>query len=121
MYYRGASAAIVVYDITNAPTLQRAKAWIKELQRQGNPNIVLVLAGNKVDLAGSREIDSGDVKSYAQENGIMFMETSAKTNYNINELFEQIAYKLPKKQTPQKRPGILVDPVDLQPERKSCC
>jgi len=51
----------------------------------------------------------------------MFMETSAKTNYNITELFEQIAYKLPKKQQPQKPPGIIMDPVELQPERKSCC
>jgi len=121
MYYRGASAAIVVYDITNQPTLNRAKAWVKELQRQGNPNIVIVLAGNKVDLAGSREVDASEVKCYAQEAGIMFMETSAKTNYNITELFEKIAHKLPKKQQPTKRPGILVDPVELQPERKSCC
>ena len=40
MYYRGAAAAIVVYDITNRDTFQRAKQWVKELQRQGNPNIV---------------------------------------------------------------------------------
>eukprot|EP00954_Amorphochlora_amoebiformis_P019454 1332814-Amorphochlora_amoeboformis.AAC.2 len=120
MYYRGASAAIIVYDITNQPTLQRAKAWVKELQRQGNPNIVIVLAGNKVDLAGRREVDPAEVKLYAQENNIMFMETSAKTNHNITELFEQIAHKLPKKQQP-KKPGIYVDPVELQPERKSCC
>ena len=45
MYYRGAQAAIVVYDITSMDSFERAKAWIKELQRQGNPNIVIALAG----------------------------------------------------------------------------
>ena len=120
MYYRGASAAIVVYDITNAPTLNRAKAWVKELQRQGNPNIVIVLAGNKSDLAAQREVDNKEVKAYANENNLMFIETSAKTNHNITELFEQIAKKLPKKQQPQPRSGILIDPVTIEPERKCC-
>merc|ERR1712146_282886 len=57
MYYRGAAAAIVVYDITNRDTFQRAKAWVKELQRQGNPNIVIALAGNKSDLNSKRKVE----------------------------------------------------------------
>jgi small GTP-binding protein len=48
MYYRGAAAAVVVYDITNRQSFLRAKSWIKELQRQGNPSIVIALAGNKL-------------------------------------------------------------------------
>ena len=58
MYYRGAQAAIVVYDITNADSFTRAKNWVKELQRQGNPNIVIALAGNKVDLDEERKIST---------------------------------------------------------------
>src|SRR6266478_1471855 len=50
MYYRNAQAAVVVYDITKASSLEKAKSWVKELQRQANPNIVIALAGNKVDL-----------------------------------------------------------------------
>jgi len=50
MYYRNAQAAVVVYDVTKAATLEKAKSWVKELQRQANPNIVIALAGNKVDL-----------------------------------------------------------------------
>jgi len=57
MYYRGAAAAIVVYDITNRDTFQRAKQWVKELQRQGNPNIVIALSGNKSDLASKRKVE----------------------------------------------------------------
>lgn len=50
MYYRNAQAAVVVYDVTKAASLEKAKSWVKELQRQANPNIVIALAGNKIDL-----------------------------------------------------------------------
>ncbi|KAJ2334084.1 GTP-binding protein of the rab/ypt, partial [Coemansia sp. RSA 2673] len=51
MYYRSALGAIVVYDITQAASFDRAKSWIKELHRQADPGIVIALAGNKTDLA----------------------------------------------------------------------
>ncbi|KAG7227948.1 hypothetical protein INR49_005569 [Caranx melampygus] len=57
MYYRGAQAAIVVYDITNTDTFVRAKNWVKELQRQASPNIVIALAGNKADIANKRAVE----------------------------------------------------------------
>eukprot|EP01108_Squamamoeba_japonica_P006884 TRINITY_DN565_c0_g1_i4.p2 TRINITY_DN565_c0_g1~~TRINITY_DN565_c0_g1_i4.p2 ORF type:complete len:214 (-),score=91.24 TRINITY_DN565_c0_g1_i4:114-716(-) len=101
MYYRGAQAAIVVYDITSQDSFERAKAWIKELQRQGNPNIVIALAGNKVDLAEKRAVTTEEAQAYADENGNLFMETSAKTAANVNELFVAIARKLPKTAAPR--------------------
>lgn len=102
MYYRGAAAAIVVYDITSPDSFARAKSWVRELQRQGNPNIVIALAGNKADLASKRKVDPDEAKQYAEENNIMFMETSAKTAANVNELFVQIARKLPKQPSEPK-------------------
>ncbi|KAG0205832.1 hypothetical protein BGX28_002612 [Mortierella sp. GBA30] len=54
MYYRNAQAAVVVYDVTKASSLEKAKSWVKELQRQANPNIVIALTGNKVDLVSER-------------------------------------------------------------------
>lgn len=125
MYYRGAQAAIVVYDITSYDSFDRAKKWVKELQRQGNPNIVIALAGNKVDLASKRTVEIEESQAYSEENGILFMETSAKTAANVNELFVAIAKKLPK--TPPVRPPStkLVPTVtdDKKPQQKSggCC
>jgi len=58
MYYRNAQAAIVVYDVTKATSLEKAKTWVKELQRQANPNIVMALAGNKIDLVQNSTTDS---------------------------------------------------------------
>ncbi|KAL9681354.1 hypothetical protein QQ045_013137 [Rhodiola kirilowii] len=56
MYYRGAAAAIIVYDITNQASFDRAKKWVQELHAQGNPNMVVALAGNKADLLDARKV-----------------------------------------------------------------
>ncbi|XP_037094859.1 ras-related protein Rab-5B-like [Pollicipes pollicipes] len=96
MYYRGAQAAIVVYDIQSQDTFARAKTWVKELQRQASPNIVIALAGNKADLANKRMVEYEEAQTYAEDNGLLFMETSAKTAMNVNEIFLAIAKKLPK-------------------------
>lgn len=120
MYYRNANCAVVVYDITQAvrslplflsqnqtdkyqSSLDKAKAWVKELQRQANENIVIALAGNKLDLASpssssptsKRAVDTAEAEAYAREAGLLFFETSAKTAENVKELFTAIAKKLP--------------------------
>ncbi|ODV90639.1 hypothetical protein CANCADRAFT_108700 [Tortispora caseinolytica NRRL Y-17796] len=95
MYYRNANCAVVVYDITQAASLDRAKAWVKELQRQANESIVIALAGNKLDLESDREVDTSVAQSYADEAGLLFYETSAKSGENVLELFTGIAKKLP--------------------------
>ncbi|KAG2378151.1 hypothetical protein C9374_008773 [Naegleria lovaniensis] len=96
MYYRGSECAIVVYDITNMESFHRAKYWVKELQRQSQTNMVIALAGNKVDLQeDKRQVDYSFAQSYAEDNGLIFMETSAKENINVREVFETLARKMP--------------------------
>ncbi|KAI9314263.1 ras family-domain-containing protein [Dichotomocladium elegans] len=109
MYYRNAQAAIIVYDIAKASTLDKAKSWVKELQRQANSGIVIALAGNKLDLVESegesegnnegdeneRQVLEEDARAYAEEAGLVFMETSAKTSKNVDVLFTEIAKKIP--------------------------
>ena len=96
LYYRGAQAAIVVYDITKEDTFERAKTWVKELQQQASSNIVIALAGNKSDLAINRWVQYDEASAFAEENNLLFMETSAKTTENVREIFLAIAKKLPK-------------------------
>lgn len=119
MYYRGAQAAIVVYDVTNADTFQRAKNWVKELFRQASPTIVIALAGNKADLTSKRVVDFEEASAYAQDNGLLFMETSAKTSHNVNNLMVAIAKKLPKNVTRETNVP-LVDTSEESP-KKGCC
>jgi len=119
MYYRGAAAALVVYDITSSESFNGAKTWIEELQRQGSADIVIGLAGNKMDLESKREVPKEEAKAYAQENGCIFYETSAKTGENINHIFNAIAQKLPKNVSSQPGDG----PIIIQPDepKKGCC
>ena len=58
LFFRGAQAAIVVYDITSPDTFKRAQAWVKELRHESNQNIVIALAGNKADLAQQRIVET---------------------------------------------------------------
>lgn len=126
MYWRGAAAAVIVYDITNRQSFLRAKGWIKELQRGGAPNIVICLTGNKLDLAEQRQVESDEAKAYAEENGILFFETSAKTNTMVNELFRTVAIKLPKgAPATQARGNIVINPEESEggkgEKKGGCC
>uniref|UniRef100_A0A8C6RRQ2 Uncharacterized protein n=1 Tax=Nannospalax galili TaxID=1026970 RepID=A0A8C6RRQ2_NANGA len=111
-------------DIANE-FFARAKSWVKELQRQASPNIVIALSGNKADIASKGAVDFQEAQSYAVDNSSLFVETSAKTSMNVNEIFMAIAKKLPKNE-PQS-PGATSARgrgVDLtapaQPIRSQC-
>jgi len=120
MYYRGAAAALVVYDITSHDSFAGAKTWIEELQRQGSADIVIGLAGNKVDLESKREVSRMDAQKYASDNNCLFFEISAKTGENVNEIFSQIAQKLPKMMTKVVTETIqIVGPESKK--SKGCC
>ncbi|CAL5218856.1 g588 [Coccomyxa viridis] len=126
MYYRGAAAAVVVFDITNTESFAKAKNWVKELQRQGNPNMIMALAGNKADLAAQRSVTADEAKAYAEENSLFFWETSAKTNVNVAEVFNDIAERLPRAAAaaaPQQPTGgiTLTEPAPEQKKKSSCC
>ena len=112
MYYRGAAAAIIVYDITSQASYARAKTWVRELQRQGNADLVMALAGNKSDMADERQVTAEEASAYAEENGLHFVETSAKTAASVNDLFCDVAKKLPRDapaRAPTDAPGISLD------------
>ncbi|KAG1659057.1 hypothetical protein FOA52_001295 [Chlamydomonas sp. UWO 241] len=129
MYYRGAAAAIVVYDITSADSFMRAQGWVRELQRQGNnPTMIVALAGNKSDLEASRAVSQEEAGTYASENGLYFIETSAKTAARVSDLFTSIAALFPKADSGlpgagQQQPGIALSQgvVPVAPRAGVCC
>ncbi|KAK1443264.1 hypothetical protein BgAZ_201400 [Babesia gibsoni] len=121
MYYRGSAAAIIVYDVTLKDSFQQAKGWIQELQSHVDPSIVMALAGNKLDLEERREVDNEVAQEFANANNCLFMETSAKTGQNVQELFTEIAKLIPKgKRIHDFHEGFKIDSVS-QLSNVKCC
>ncbi|NWR32587.1 RAB17 protein, partial [Tachuris rubrigastra] len=126
LYYRNAQAALLVYDIANKETLKKAKLWLEELEKKFFPNeIVIALVGNKTDLAAEREVTTEEGAEFAQTKGLLFMETSAKSNHQVNDIFMAVVQELlrqEKEKTPVPSPHGRAT-VDLQqgrPKRRCC-
>ncbi|NXM30903.1 RAB17 protein, partial [Oxyruncus cristatus] len=126
LYYRNAQAALLVYDIANKETLRRAKLWLEELEKKFLPDeIVIALVGNKTDLAAEREVTTEEGTEFARTKGLLFMETSAKSNHQVNDIFMAIVQELlrrEKERAPAPSPHRR-STVNLQkgtPKRRCC-
>ncbi|XP_053142229.1 ras-related protein Rab-17 [Hemicordylus capensis] len=105
LYYRGANAAVLVYDITRKESLEKAKVWLRELEKEFlQDEIIIVLVGNKLDLSPSREVTLEEAKEVAKRENILYMETSAKSNHQVTELFMTLAHELLKQEQQKKKP-----------------
>lgn len=88
IYYRGADAAIIVYDCTRKDTFKTLKYWVRELQGLSGEAIVIGVAANKVDVEPEkREVSAEEGREYARQIGAIFYETSARSDVNVTKLF----------------------------------
>lgn len=94
MYYRNANAAVVVFDLTSAASLDRAKNWVAELRSQVGESIKIVLVGNKSDLP-NKAVDIEDVQTYCKQQDLTYFECSAKTGDNVSLVFHTLAEQMP--------------------------
>ena len=97
LYYKDAVAAILVYDVSNAETLESLDYWVKELNENiDNTNFIISVAGNKCDLPNeNKQLSLNDGKKFCKDKDIpIFSETSAKTGVGVKELFNALAQKV---------------------------
>ncbi|XP_072840142.2 ras-related protein Rab-25 [Pogona vitticeps] len=106
-YYRGAVGALLVFDITKHQTYDVVERWLKELYDHAEATIVVMLVGNKTDLAHSREVPTEEAKMYAENNGLLFLETSALDSTNVELAFETILRDIFNKVQKQKQKSPL--------------
>ena len=85
-YYRGAAGALLVYDITRRETFNHLTRWLQEARQNANSNMVIMLIGNKSDLDHRRAVSTEEGEQFATENGLVFLETSAKSAHNVEEV-----------------------------------
>jgi len=86
-YYRGANSICIVYDITDSESFEHIKNWIEEIHQYAKESVMLFLVGNKNDLEERRQISKKQGEDLAGQYDMIFLETSAKSTNNIEELF----------------------------------
>ena len=93
-YYRGAAGALLVYDVTRRDTFEHLASWLEDAKQHANPNMTIMLVGNKADLEHRRAVAKEEGAAFAEEHGLLFLETSAKTSANVEEAFIAAAGKI---------------------------
>ncbi|XP_054426353.1 ras-related protein Rab-17 [Pteronotus mesoamericanus] len=106
LYFRGANAALLVYDITSKESFLKAQQWLRDLERDFSPGeVVVMLVGNKTDLGAEREVTFEEGKEFAESQHLLFMEASAKTNHQVTEVFSAIGWELLRRAEREQRPA----------------
>ncbi|KAF5134894.1 Ras-related protein RABB1b [Metarhizium brunneum] len=98
-YFRGASGALLVFDLSRRQTFQHVTDWLNDLRQIAEPDIVVVLVGNKADLAqqeeNKREVTREEAEEWARRNGVLeYVETSAKSGENVEQAFMRVAERI---------------------------
>uniref|UniRef100_A0A3B4BA68 ZRAB1B, member RAS oncogene family a n=1 Tax=Periophthalmus magnuspinnatus TaxID=409849 RepID=A0A3B4BA68_9GOBI len=101
-YYRGAHGIIVVYDVTDQESFNNVKQWLQEIDRYASENVNKLLVGNKCDLTTKKVVDYTTAK-FADNLGIPFLETSAKSATNVEQAFMTMAAEIKKRMVNYKR------------------
>lgn len=91
IYYRGAKGALLVFDITMRQSFVNADKWYDQIRKYSGVDVPIILVGNKIDLVDSRVVSTDEVQVYAAQKGMPFFETSAKTDYAVNNVFTKLA------------------------------
>jgi len=104
-YYRGAVGALMVYDITKAQTFKSIEKWMQELREYADPDIVIMLVGNKSDLKSNREVATEDATAFAKKNSLLYIEASALDGDNIKEAFQRTVNAIHEKRIKDPKEG----------------
>uniref|UniRef100_A0A8B9H230 RAB41, member RAS oncogene family n=1 Tax=Astyanax mexicanus TaxID=7994 RepID=A0A8B9H230_ASTMX len=114
-YIRDSTVAVVVYDITNVNSFQQTTKWIDDVRTERGSDVIIMLVGNKTDLADKRQVSIEEGERKAKELNVMFIETSAKAGYNVKQLFRRVAAALPGMESTQDKSRE--DMIDIKLEK----
>jgi small GTP-binding protein len=95
-FYKGAAGALLVFDLTREQTYIETRKWLTEIRQFSNENIPFVLIGNKVDLLEDvgEVIDREEARAFAENEGSIYIETSAKTGINVDDSFTELTRRI---------------------------
>jgi len=95
-FYKGAAGALLVFDLTREQTYSEIRKWLTEIRQFAGENIPFVLIGNKADLLEDvgEVIDRNDARNFAEKEGSIYIETSAKTGINVDQAFTELTRRI---------------------------
>ena len=96
-YFKNCVCAMIVYDITCRKSFEHIQNWLQDVHDQSPKTVLTILIGNKIDLEDKRAISTDEGQEYATQNGLIFMETSAKTGEGVEVIFKISAEEIEKK------------------------
>ena len=89
-FYKGSHGMILIYDVTSRETFENIKKWVSIIREEADQNVIIYLVANKIDMEEKRKVKKEEGEKLAKELGLPFMETSAKSGINVNEIFEDL-------------------------------
>eukprot|EP00545_Synedropsis_sp_CCMP1620_P008158 CAMPEP_0119012936 /NCGR_PEP_ID=MMETSP1176-20130426/7707_1 /TAXON_ID=265551 /ORGANISM="Synedropsis recta cf, Strain CCMP1620" /LENGTH=211 /DNA_ID=CAMNT_0006965975 /DNA_START=54 /DNA_END=689 /DNA_ORIENTATION=- len=126
-YYRGADGIIMVYDVTSQESFDHVNDWLKEVNRYAAEGTVKLLVGNKSDRTADKVVEEEQAKEFADDLGIAFLETSAKSAKNVEEAFLTMAGELIRQRDARggsgdgRKGGIDLNGSKKEPILGGCC
>ena len=132
-FYRNANGVILMYDLTRVESFNSLVDWLKEVKQNSDPDVAIYLVGNMSDLeTEEREVETQRAELFVQENGLSgWIEASAKTANNVQEVFQKVAELLYQRQqerdsktTPKPdsaQPVVQLRPTQPVKQKKKCC
>ena len=93
-YYSNSTCCILVYDLTEEDSFNSIIDWVEDVKNYTSPKTILILVGNKYDLSEERKISKEQGEALASQYGMTYIEASAKTGYNIDEIFNIACQKI---------------------------
>ena len=119
-YYKGAHGIILTYDVTDENSFKNIRNWIKQIEQNAQTNVCKVLVGNKCDKP-DRKVSYEEGKSLADEYGMDFFETSAKSNMNVTETFTSLTNKILESNEKVKSDSVKLTTGGKKGDKKGCC
>jgi small GTP-binding protein len=89
-YFRSALGCVLVFDTTSQTSFDELQFWLGQFRQLANPNALVLLAGNKIDLVDERQVSPEAAEQFAKDHLLEYFETSAATAQNIKETFEKV-------------------------------
>merc|ERR1711981_1311667 len=115
-YYRGAHGIFIVYDITDYDSFKNVPDWLREIDRYSSEAVVKLMVGNKCDPTDMRSVPTEEAKTFAEQIGVQFLETSAKDATSVDNAFMAMAAAIIKRQAAAAETITETEGVDVQTE-----